>query len=431
MNYKQKANIILTLVFILFVSAAICKYLQPRIFVVNFFYFVSEAALIGGIADWFAVTALFRKPLNWPYHTALLPRNREKAIVSVSNMVQQDLLNPEVIRHKIEEVDFSSYLIEWIEKGERLPYLITIASQTVASWFQILQPETAVDYLAPVLKKKFLQLQPTSLIKDLVSHGLTSGQADTWLEKAIVKIEDIASQKTTQNFIYNFLQKQKGEKVRQGRISNFVISMLEATGGLNLREAAESLQAHLLLTLISLKDRQHPLRHTIREILRQTVSELDQNILIRDTLETWKEEISTEISFAALSEDIVKHLQKNSEKQEDSLIQIFLKEILEAVWLSCRNSSSCSRHINNYLRNTLSAILKENQTVIGDIVRDALSKLTDEDLVKFVEDKAGNDLQWIRINGSIIGGLVGVFLFLFLRLVYDPYAVPFLTKWLQ
>jgi uncharacterized membrane-anchored protein YjiN (DUF445 family) len=431
MNYKQKANIILTLVFVLFISAAICKYLQPRLFFVDFFYFVSEAALIGGLADWFAVTALFRKPLNWPYHTALLPRNREKVIVAVSNMVQQDLLNPEVIRQKIEEVDFSSYLIEWIERGKRLPYLITIASQTGASWFQSLPPETAVDYLAPVLKKKFLQLQPTSLIKDLVSHGLSSGQVDSWLEKAIVKMEDIACQKTTQDFIYNFLQKQKEEKVSQGLISNFVISMLEATGGLNLREAAESLQAHLLLTLVSLKDRQHPFRHTVRERIRQTLSDLDQSALIQDTLETWKEEISAKIPFAALSEDIVKHLQKNRENTEVSLIQIFFKEILEAVWLSCRNSSSCSRHINNYLHNTLSALLKENQTVIGDIARDALSKLTDEDLVKFVEDKAGNDLQWIRINGSIIGGLVGVFLFLFLRLIYDPYAIPFLAKWFQ
>ena len=65
----------------------------------------------------------------------------------------------------------------------------------------------------------------------------------------------------------------------------------------------------------------------------------------------------------------------------------------------------------------------------GRLVRETLETYSDEDLNRFVEEKAGNDLQWIRINGSMIGGIVGFFLFLLLNFVYDPYLLPVLTYW--
>jgi uncharacterized membrane-anchored protein YjiN (DUF445 family) len=430
MPYKQTANLILALVFMLFVSAAIWKYFQPQLFGVRFYYFVCEAALIGGLADWFAVTALFRKPLNWPYHTALIPRNREKVIDAVVNMVQQDLLNPEVIRIRLKKVDFFNYLGAWLEKEEHLPYLIDITNQAVTNWFISLPPEKAADYLAPFVKRKFLLLQPAPLIKDFVLHVLTSGQVDSWLDKVFLKTEELARRKTTRDFIYDFLQKQKDEKISQGLLNSFVITMLEATGGLNLHEAAECFQAQLSAAIISLQDRQHPLRHSIKEKLRHAVSGLDQDALVQAVLETWPEENSSVIPFTDLSTDIIRHLQEKSTRQESSLINLFIKEMLEAIWLSCHDNSLCAAHINDILHKALSDILEEKQAVIGEIAREALYRLTDEDLVRFVEDKAGNDLQWIRINGSIIGGLVGIILFLFLALLYDPYVVPYLNKWL-
>lgn len=88
MNYRRKANIVLGSVFLIFIAAAWLRHLWPNHQGIYFFFFVSEASLVGGLADWFAVTALFRKPLGWPYHTALIPRNRDKLIMGVSKMVQ-------------------------------------------------------------------------------------------------------------------------------------------------------------------------------------------------------------------------------------------------------------------------------------------------------------------------------------------------------
>ncbi|MHB8125843.1 MAG: DUF445 domain-containing protein [Desulfitobacteriaceae bacterium] len=426
MNYKQKANITLTIVFILFFIAAICEHLWPKIFLVRICYFVFEAALIGGIADWFAITALFRKPLNWPFHTALIPRNREKVINSVSNMVQQDLLKLVSIKQKLEQINFNNYLIEWIEEGERFQYLIKSLSRTIESRLRCLNPEKVAAFFTPLLFKKLSKQQLSPLTHDFILKSLANGQVDSWLDSAIAKLDQIARQEATKTNIYNFLLNQKDEKVKQGSINIFFITMLEASGGLNLQEAAESLQSQLISTVESLKDREHPLRYTVREILRQSAAELEHNLIIQESMETWKEEIIAIIPLGMILEDAIKALQKSTEICEKSLIEAVLKTL----WLFYRNNDSFSLLMNGYLRKAFLNIIEYNQTIIGDIARDALLKLTNEDLIRFIEDKAGNDLQWIRINGSIIGGLVGVILFLFLRLIYDPYVVPLFNRWL-
>ncbi len=430
MNYKQKANITLTSVFILFFIAAVGEHFWPEIFLLKISYFVMEAALIGGIADWFAVTALFKKPLKWPFHTALIPQNREKVIDSISLMVQQDLLNVNLIRQKIEQLNLSDYLFRWIEEGRQLQSLISFIVQTIMGWIRRLEPETTSSLLTPILSKKLSEQRLSPLVQSFILKSLENDQVNSWLDSAIDKLDQLTRQEATKTFIYNFLQDQKDQKVSQGSINKFLLTMLEATGGLNLQEAAESLQAQLISTVESLKEREHPLRHTIRGILRQTVTELEHELSIQEAMENWKEEIIAKIPLGMILEGAIKSLQKNTETNEKSLIEAMLKETLEALWLFCRNSNSFSLQMNGFLRGAFLNILEFNKTIIGDIARDALSELTNQDLIQFIEDKAGNDLQWIRINGSIIGGLVGLILFSFLRLVYEPYVIPLYNRWL-
>ncbi|MDD2233618.1 MAG: DUF445 domain-containing protein [Desulfitobacteriaceae bacterium] len=429
MSYQQKANITLTMVFLLFFFSAICKYLWPQLFITGMAFFVFEAALIGGIADWFAITALFRKPLNWPYHTALIPRNREKVIDSVSNMVQHNLLNPIIIKHRMEHINLSKNLFKFIEESRQLDRLIRAVARSIMDWLNCLNPEATVSLLTPLISKNLLKLQLSPLIRDLILHNFANGQIDFWLESIIIKLEKAAKQEKTKTFIYHFLEGQKNEKVRHGLINNLMVALLETTGGLNLQEAAESLQLQLISTLEGLRDKNHPLRHTVRDILRQTASELEHNFLVQEALETWKTEIIAKVPLDNLLEDSIKALQISAEDYEKSIMKTILEEMLEAIWLFYRNNNLLLIKINAYLHNALFNLILYNQTLIGDIAREALAKLTNKDLIKFIEDKAGNDLQWIRINGSIIGGIVGIVLFLFLRLIYDPYIIPFFSRW--
>ena len=108
---KNKANLILAVVFILFTAATALKLVMPQSFAVGLFAFTAEAALIGGIADWFAVTALFAKPLGFSWHTAIIPNSRRLIIEKVSEVVSSQLLSADSIKNKLAGMDLTGAII--------------------------------------------------------------------------------------------------------------------------------------------------------------------------------------------------------------------------------------------------------------------------------------------------------------------------------
>lgn len=93
MNSKARANLVLLLVFAAFLALVVLEFYLVRSPWLAFLRFGLEGALVGGLADWFAVTALFGKPLGIGWHTALIPRNREKFILALRNLVENELLS--------------------------------------------------------------------------------------------------------------------------------------------------------------------------------------------------------------------------------------------------------------------------------------------------------------------------------------------------
>ena len=106
MNYKNIANKILALVFSLFLLSIWFRYIYRDVLVVEMFYTIMEAAFVGGVADWFAITAIFKRPLGFPWHTELIPRHRDRVILAIGNMIEQDLLSIKSIKQRVNSVCF-------------------------------------------------------------------------------------------------------------------------------------------------------------------------------------------------------------------------------------------------------------------------------------------------------------------------------------
>ena len=152
MNYHKKANIILTAVFLFFMGAAVLEHFNPDNFEIRLMFFVSEAALVGGLADWFAVTAIFKKPLGWGYHTALIPRNREKVIEAVASVVQTELLNMTLIRKKIEGIPFIEGLLLSVEKLGGSVYLTDMILAYLRRYAEKQEPAQLAEKLAVYIR---------------------------------------------------------------------------------------------------------------------------------------------------------------------------------------------------------------------------------------------------------------------------------------
>lgn len=431
MNYHQKANITLTVVFLFFLCAAVLEHFNPGNFGIRLISFVSEAALVGGIADWFAVTAIFKKPLGWGYHTALIPRNRDKVIEAVASIVQKELLNMNLIRKKIEEISFIDKLFLRVEKKGGPVYLTDKVLFFLRHLAEKQVPDQLAESLAESIRSAAGNRDLAPMVKSIGGWALKHGYIDLGLDYLAEGLWEKAAEEETYKAILRYLEEVKEEKVSSsGSLFRTLMGFVELSDGINLEEAADILHGELLSTLRKLRDPMDPLRISLKDTLLNKAAELEFDTRFCSQIELWKEDILREQLFSkflgSILEEALKAASSPSTPSDPNALYKVIYPFVEKYWVSVLENTALRERINRFIVDTLGGLIQNEHNLIGSMVRETLAASTDQDLTRFVEDKAGNDLQWIRINGSIIGGIVGLLLFLFLNFVYDPHIMPVL-----
>jgi uncharacterized membrane-anchored protein YjiN (DUF445 family) len=433
MNYHKKANITLTLVFTGFLGSVLLKHMYPDIFGIRLLNFVLEAALVGGIADWFAVTAIFKKPLGWRYHTEIIPRNRAKLIEAVAAMVQTELLHMDLIRGKISGISYMDGLIHFVEKRGGSAYLAEKAAHFLRRIAEKQDPATLADKLARILRLKAQTWNLTTNLERLGRWALDQGYIDQGLERLAEGLWEKASEAKTREVILKYLENVKEEKLGNGgSIFRTLLGFVEMSDGLNMEEAADALHIELLLTLRKLNDPQDPLRIVLKENLVTSMEVLTKEPKFRAQAEAWKNDLLNEELFEEFLTNVLRMVLNDVTSSADSKsFYTLVDSFVGQGWTYVRGNMALQERFNGFIVDVLCQVIQNEHNVIGTIVRETLANYSDEDLNRFVEEKAGNDLQWIRINGSMIGGVIGVFLFLFLDFIYVPYVSPFILNFVQ
>lgn len=436
MNYHKKANLILAAVFLFFMGTAVLEHFNPDNFGIRMMFFVSEAALVGGLADWFAVTAIFKKPLGWGYHTALIPRNRAKVIEAVASVVQKELLNMTLIRKKIEGIPFIEGFLLNVEKVGGSVYLTDTILAYLRSYAEKQEPAKLAEKLAGYIRGTSNTWHLESSVQNISEWAVKHGYIELGLDRLAEGLWDKAADGETRNAILSYLEELKEEKVNSGgSIFRTMMGFMEMSDGLNLEEAADALQVELLLTISKLRDPLDPLRISLKEILLDRVSKLELDTRFTAQMEQWKVGLLTDALFVRFLESILEGVLKvassPSTPSEPNVLHRALQPFVEKYWVSVQDNSALRMKINSFLVDTLCRVIQNEHDMIGGMVRETLAGYTDQDLNRFVEEKAGNDLQWIRINGSMIGGVVGLILFLFLDFVYEPHIMPVLMNYIR
>jgi len=435
MNYHRKANITLAVVFLCFLGAAVLKHFKPDIFGIRLIVSVTEAALVGGVADWFAVTAIFRKPLGWGYHTALIPRNREKVIEGVASIVQTELLNLNLIRKKIEGIPFVEGLLSSVERLGGSVYLTDTILAYLRRYAEKQELAQLAEKLAVYIRSTAKTWNLAPWVQGINGWALKHGYIDLGLDRLAEGLWDKAADGETRKVIHRYLEEIKEEKVSNGgAMFRTMLGLVEMSDGLNLDEAADAVQVELLLTLRKFRDPLDPLRINLKDLLINRIEELEFDTRFSTRIEQWKEDVLSDVLFKRFLESVLGEVRKvvldPSLPLESNALYRTIHPLVEKYWVSVQHNLDLQARINSFLVDTLCRVVQNEHDLIGGMVRETLSAYTDQDLNRFIEEKAGNDFQWIRINGSMIGGIVGLLLF-GLEFVYDLYIMPVLMNYIR
>ena len=422
----NKADTALLTSFLLFLAALYLHLTDPSAVWTEGLLMVSEAALVGGVADWFAVTALFRKPLGFPYHTAILPRRRDSFIHAIVVMVQKEFFSRRKLFRHIEKIHLIPMLQDFLHKPETEAQL----TGTVLHFFRasLLRKDNkkAVSYLSARLKNLLLREDPS----ELMSRFDMLAKANAWDQKALSRIALLlareVSTEETRLSIRESLAELEREKIGDG----FLSRLLAMTNTVNLDEGAELIQRHTCHVLNELGREHSPLQENAIALLHDCLTDLRQDgellQVLRELQERLAKELPIDETLVRLFQGLRKHFQMDLKREVDPIaehmpafythLQTILHLEYQHMLFLVEERPELQKIITKVLYDLLARSALHAQTLVGVIVGNVLSRLTDEELNHLIYDKVEQDLLWIRVNGSLVGGCIGLLLFICMNL---------------
>lgn len=408
---KRQANTVLAAAAGLFAGALTLKYHYPGNELAAALLTISEASLAGGVADWFAVTALFRRPLGFPYHTALVPRNRERIIEALTRTIEQDFFNKQSIAKRIHQVDILDKLTAYAGTHMSKAGVRTVLDTLLAELAQTIDPGAVGKYgerlLKIILRRRSAAPQAAALLRWTLQEEKGGGLYTAVVNELAVMVR----QEGTRETIYNYLEQLKQETAQKNWLASLVTGVLEGMDGINLEDAATALHEELIRTIDELAGPEHPVRQWFQEELEEVAVNLETPEWAA-IIDDWKNGQLARASLAAPLTTVVQAILeafKRPSAYRDSVVD-WLASQLASYWQQVKESTLLQQRAETYLKTLLTDIFDKEHSLVGQVAGSALRKLSDEELNQFIEDKAGEDLDWIRINGVFVGGIAGLVL---------------------
>jgi uncharacterized membrane-anchored protein YjiN (DUF445 family) len=371
-----------------------------------------EAATVGGLADWFAVTALFRHPLGLPIpHTAIIVERRAKIVESIVQVVENDWLSPGVIGARLAKVAPSTLVVDWLSTPGHVARLGAPLRDLLRGLARMLTAEETARFVESALERQLREVPIDASAGRWLAAAIESDSAGTTFEAFANSLANLASRPTTRADLHWWLDR-SAETLRAGgkRFMPFVLRRKSVQRKL-VETACDYAAAELRAAA---QDKAHPLRrasldalgrwaarlaagdpaaHEQAERVRRALLEsLETKPLVRETLLRIRRELESELVHPASDLAV--------------LIDRTLHEgIVE--WLTAPERRDS---FDRWVRDMADDLLRRHHHQIGLTVRENLEALDPGRLVEMIESRVGNDLQFIRLNGAIVGGLVGVML---------------------
>jgi len=368
------------------------------------------AAMVGGLADWFAVTALFRKPLGFSYRTAIIPRNRERIFNDLITFIEKDLLTKDNILKTLSHYDVAELLIRYLEEHQGKQGAKEIAQRVIQDVWGRLDANDFGRMIEDLIKDHASRVKISPVLAETLEWAVKNGYDERIIDFVLDELLRVVGDSEKRAVLSGLFEAVKGEYERGMKRNKFVSWLLDISSDKLVDIARDKLIEYLQ----DLKNPSHPLRSKLKEWIVDIIAQLKANREFQEKVETWKSEvIHTKLSIRYQIGHYVRYLRQTTNtlsEEKDSGIQN-LNSVIDQWVDNFKESSNQKSAFDSWVKHKLETFIDQYHNHVSIIVRERLGEFTDELLVEFIETKVGDDLQMIRINGSLVGGLVGILLY--------------------
>ena len=364
------------------------------------------AAMVGGLADWYAVTALFRKPLSIPYRTAVIPRNRERIFKAIVAMVEEEIVTANNIKETLEQAGIARLVLSYVSRPEAKAQLYSLAGDVAREAVYEVKAAKLAAAFEQLLIEHQEKVKLAPLTRQALEWSLDNGFADKIITLAFGELRRLLGEPYLQELIAQIYSQALNAYAARKNQRKLVGWLLENLLNLDNTAVAGLIQAKLVNLLEEPGDGQEqPLRRQLKDWLAELARGMQQDSELAAQAEEFLRPFVVKLAkhvaaLPATQPEITVSGVTWVVKQLTRLAQGLADDREKAAWL------------DRYLAVWLARWVSQNHGQIGRIVNDYLESFSNDELVVYIENKVLDDLQMIRINGSLIGGLVGMLLFL-------------------
>lgn len=374
-----------------------------------------EAATIGGFADWFAVSALFYE-IPIPIikkHTNIIVRSRAKLSEGIVDLVTNKWLSPEIIKEKIADVSITENIIKILKEPQNNSLITRFLREITSRLTANIDSPEVVQMLQAILKEQLKDVDLSTPLGNWLKKSIENGDHnelwDMILNAAKKTINDVATRNNLLALVEKQIEAYKDEDFLKGlfigaagkvgvidsdlivdKIMNSIDDFVTEAEGVSNHPFREKFDASILEFSEGLIKGEQESIKVINDLQKGLVNNADTENVIQKILVNFKASIENQL------------------KRSNSPIIIFLKENIHNLLDELDSDKAAQNKIDRWVKNTISELVGKYHHEIGEMVRFSLSKLNDVELVGQIEEKVGNDLQFIRLNGALVGGFVGV-----------------------
>lgn len=358
----------------------------------------AEAAMVGGLADWFAVTALFRHPLGLPIpHTAIVPRNKDRIGDTLAQFLRDNFLIPRVVARRMQGVDVAGAAGRWLAspKGASEGRLRRGASRLAADMLESLDQERLGGMVRTTLAQRLRSLEISPLLGNALNAAIADNRHVPLLDGIIKWAAKVLS--ANEPVIRAMVHERAGSLMRwtglDETLANKIIAGLDG----------------MIQDMASQPD--HPLRAKAEEGLAQLAYDLQFDPVMRERVEGFKAEMLDNPALSDWWQGIWEQMRGAMLKiarDPDAMMAGRFGEALHQLGVTLQEDPELANTINRFARRAAVGTAADYGDAIVRLVSETVRGWDAQTITRRLENAVGRDLQYIRINGTLVGGLVGL-----------------------
>lgn len=404
---RKMQGLALGLLVVMAVVFVISFALQSRYPWLGYVRAASEGGMVGALADWFAVTALFRRPLGLPIpHTNLISNKKNEIGEGLGSFIEQNFLADEVVHAKLSEISGARMAGDWLQQKDHAERVSEMVANAGLGALTVLNDNDVQELIEALVRRHMIEPEWGPMLGRALDSFLEGGHHETLIEVGADRLQDWLAQ-----------HPEAFDRMLSSRLPSWLPSIAQ-------RFVDDRIHAETVRFVQAVRDdREHPFRQAVGGFFDDLARDLGEKPELQAQLESFKHEVFDSPRIRALAESTwVTARAALVEMLEDqhSELRVRMLAALQDFGGRLRADSTLQYKIDVWVMQVVEHLVRSYRHDLARVVSDTVQRWDAREAAEKIELQVGKDLQFIRINGTVVGSLAGLVIYTVATLVILP-----------